>query len=278
MSAKKMVADSTQVEPDPLLTSSKRKKSSQKKKKHQSTKKKKSYKSEDEDSDLDLDKELFSIGNYLNNRQEMVGQMFHSLRGATLKRHIPDILKEMTIEELKEKCVEHLEVMSKKRIQRILAGDDPANISSSSTEDENSDEENNYPGQQTEERPYKTEENIADSTSPTSSGIQGLGGRSVVIQGIQGLAGRSVGIQGLAGREVESGQVEATGRQAEEEETPNDIKSEDGNSPVQQESDGEEGEDGGELSVNQMELLELEMRARAIKAMLLAQEQRDKQS
>jgi hypothetical protein len=39
MSAKKMVADSTQVEPDPLLTSSKRKKSSQKKKKHQSTKK-----------------------------------------------------------------------------------------------------------------------------------------------------------------------------------------------------------------------------------------------
>ncbi|XP_048758158.1 caspase activity and apoptosis inhibitor 1-like isoform X2 [Ostrea edulis] len=255
MSAKKMVADSTQVEPDPLLTSSKRKKSSQKKKKHQSTKKKKSYKSEDEDSDLDLDKELFSIGNYLNNRQEMVGQMFHSLRGATLKRHIPDILKEMTIEELKEKCVEHLEVMSKKRIQRILAGDDPANISSSSTEDENSDEENNYPGQQTEERPYKTEENIADSTSPTSSGIQGLGGR-----------------------EVESGQVEATGRQAEEEETPNDIKSEDGNSPVQQESDGEEGEDGGELSVNQMELLELEMRARAIKAMLLAQEQRDKQS
>lgn len=54
---------------------------------------KKSYKSDDEDSDLDLEKELFSIGAYLNNRQEMVGQMFHSLRGATLKRHIPDILK-----------------------------------------------------------------------------------------------------------------------------------------------------------------------------------------
>jgi hypothetical protein len=28
----------------------------------------------------------------------------------------------MTIDELKEKCVEQLEVMSKKRIQRILAG------------------------------------------------------------------------------------------------------------------------------------------------------------
>lgn len=30
----------------------------------------------------------------------------------------------MTIEELKEKCVEQLEVMSKKRIKRILAGKD----------------------------------------------------------------------------------------------------------------------------------------------------------
>lgn len=39
MSAKKMVADSTQVDPDPLLVTSKRKKSSQKKKKHQSSKK-----------------------------------------------------------------------------------------------------------------------------------------------------------------------------------------------------------------------------------------------
>ena len=38
--------------------------------------------------------------------------------------------------------------------------------------------------------------------------------------------------------------------------------------------EGEEGE--GELSVNQMELLELEMRARAIKAMLSAQDRREK--
>lgn len=54
---------------------------------------KKGTKVEDEDSDLDLEKDLFSIGTYLNNRPEMVEQMFHSLRGATLKRHIPDILK-----------------------------------------------------------------------------------------------------------------------------------------------------------------------------------------
>nr|XP_022319888.1 caspase activity and apoptosis inhibitor 1-like [Crassostrea virginica]XP_022319889.1 caspase activity and apoptosis inhibitor 1-like [Crassostrea virginica]XP_022319890.1 caspase activity and apoptosis inhibitor 1-like [Crassostrea virginica]XP_022319891.1 caspase activity and apoptosis inhibitor 1-like [Crassostrea virginica]XP_022319892.1 caspase activity and apoptosis inhibitor 1-like [Crassostrea virginica] len=174
MSAKKMVADSTQADPDPLLVTSKRKKNSQKKKKHQSTKKKKSAKVEDEDSDLDLEKGLSSIGAYLNNRQEMVEQMFHSLRGATLKRHIPDILKEMTIEELKEKCVEQLEVMSKKRIKRILAGDDPASISSSGTEDENSDEEYNNSGQQLKEASPEVEDTAVDSTSCPSDGTQDL--------------------------------------------------------------------------------------------------------
>ncbi|XP_062618193.1 caspase activity and apoptosis inhibitor 1-like [Saccostrea cucullata] len=256
MSAKKMVADSTQADPDPLPASSKRKKSSQKKKKHQSTKKKKSSKSEEEDSDLDLDKELFSIGTYLNNRQEMVEQMFHSLRGPTLKRHIPDILKEMTIEELKEKCVEQLEVMSVKRIKRILAGDDPANISSSGTEDENSSEGNNYQDEEAEKTPLGTEENTADATSQASPGTPGL-----------------------EEGEVDFGNTDATDRQTDEEETQSDVKSESGGSPTEQGSDREEGEEeSGELSVNQMELLELEMRARAIKAMLLAQEQRDKQT
>lgn len=258
MSAKKMVADSTQVDPDPLLVTSKRKKSSQKKKKHQSSKKKKGTKVEDEDSDLDLEKDLFSIGTYLNNRPEMVEQMFHSLRGATLKRHIPDILKEMTIKDLKEKCVEQLEVMSKKRIKRILAGDDPASISSSGTEDENSEGESNKPDHEVKGTSFEFDDHTVDSTSQSSPTARGQ-------------------TEG----EVEIGETENTERQTDEEEETcfRETQSEDEDSPTEQDADREgDGGGEGELSVNQMELLELEMRARAIKAMLLAQEQRESQS
>lgn len=258
MSAKKMVADSTQVDPDPLLVTSKRKKSSQKKKKHQSSKKKKGTKIEDEDSDLDLEKDLFSIGAYLNNRPEMVEQMFHSLRGATLKRHIPDILKEMTIKDLKEKCVEQLEVMSKKRIKRILAGDDPASISSSGTEDETSDGESNKPDQQIKATSSEFGDPAVDSTSLSSPTTR------VQIE-----------------RDEEIGDTENTERQTDEEEEAclSDAQMENEDSPTEQEADRQGDREGeGELSVNQMELLELEMRARAIKAMLLAQEQRENQT
>lgn len=261
MSAKKMVADSTQVDPDPLLVTSKRKKSSQKKKKHQSSKKKKGTKVEDDDSDLDLEKDLFSIGTYLNNRPDMVEQMFHSLRGATLKRHIPDILKEMAIKDLKEKCVEQLEVMSKKRIKRILAGDDPASISSSGTEDENSDGESNKPDPEVKRTSSEFDDHTVDSTSQSSPTTRGQ-------------------TEG----EVEIGVTENTERQQTDEEDEtclSEAQSEDGDSPTEQDADREGDGDGGgegELSVNQMELLELEMRARAIKAMLLAQEQRENQT
>lgn len=214
MSAKKMVADSTQVDPDPLLVTSKRKKSSQKKKKHQSSKKKKGTKVEDDDSDLDLEKDLFSIGTYLNNRPEMVEQMFHSLRGATLKRHIPDILKEMAIKDLKEKCVEQLEVMSKKRIKRILAGDDPASISSSGTEDENSDGESNKPDPEVKRTSSEFDDHTVDSTSQSSPTTRGQ-------------------IEG----EVEIGVTENTERQQTDEEDEtclSEAQSEDGDSPTEQ--------------------------------------------
>ena len=48
---------------------------------------------DDEDSDLDLDKELQPIGDYIRERQEMNEQLFHCLKGPTLQRYIPDVLK-----------------------------------------------------------------------------------------------------------------------------------------------------------------------------------------
>lgn len=144
MSAAKMVADSTQGDLDEPKKKRKRKKDNvkkSKKPKKKDSKKRKESKNEDEDSDLDLEIDLQPIGNYIRERQEMNEQLFHCLRGPSLQRYIPDVVKELSLEELKKRCLEHLEIMSKKRIRRILSGDDPASISSSGTEEETSGEE-----------------------------------------------------------------------------------------------------------------------------------------
>lgn len=106
---------------------------------------KSSQKEEDSDnSDMDLSKPLKPIGSYIKNRSEMLDQMFRCIKGSTLKSAIPEELKCMSYQELKQHCLAQLEVMSKKRILRILAGDDPANISSSGTEESGDDQANKH--------------------------------------------------------------------------------------------------------------------------------------
>ncbi|XP_053395142.1 caspase activity and apoptosis inhibitor 1-like [Mercenaria mercenaria] len=148
MSAAKMVADSTQGDVPEMSSTKKRKKMVQKKKvkkklKESTKKSKKKSQQEEEfdDSDLDLEKEVYPIGQYVKDRENLLEQMFSCVRGQSLNRALPDVLKELPVADLKRRCLEQLEVMSKKRICRILAGDDPASISSSGTEDESSEDE-----------------------------------------------------------------------------------------------------------------------------------------
>lgn len=157
MSAAKMVADSTQGDLDEPKKKRKRKKENVKKKskklKKRDSRKGKYSKKEDDDSDLDLEKELQPIGDYIKERYEMNEELFHCLRGPTLQRYIPDVLKDLPLEELKKRCLEHLEIMSKKRIRGILAGDDPGTISSSGTEEDSS-------GEEQEEAPQEIDEGL----------------------------------------------------------------------------------------------------------------------
>ncbi|XP_064624747.1 glutamic acid-rich protein-like [Lineus longissimus] len=147
----KMDADSTMSDSKLKDKTSKRKKPSPKKhgsskkvRKTKSKTKKKSkkddYDSDSDYSDLDLSKDVKPIGAYIRDREDMIEQMFKAVKGPTLKGMIPDILKKVEISDLKKLCLEHLEVMSKKRIRKILNGQDPETISSSGTEDESSDE------------------------------------------------------------------------------------------------------------------------------------------
>ncbi|KAH3731081.1 hypothetical protein DPMN_057086, partial [Dreissena polymorpha] len=148
MSAAKMVADSTQGDLLEVGSTRKRKVGQKKKQKKRkdSGKKKRKNSSEDEydSSDLDLDKVIMPLGHYVKDRGTMLSEMFHSMQGECLQRNLPDVLKELPLEDLKKRCLEQLEVMSKKRIRRIIAGDDPTTISSSGTDDETTDEENKH--------------------------------------------------------------------------------------------------------------------------------------
>lgn len=127
-----MAADSTQ-EISYNIYSKKRKKKSD----HKKVKKSRSHSTNnlsDSDSDLLLSKEILPIEGYLNNKQEMVHQMFKAVSNKKLTSLLPQILRSIDIEELKKLCVDQLDIMSEKRIKSILQGIDPSSISSSDTD------------------------------------------------------------------------------------------------------------------------------------------------
>ncbi|XP_050407684.1 caspase activity and apoptosis inhibitor 1 [Patella vulgata] len=138
MSAAKMVADSTQSD-EPLTKKHKitlKKNKKNKRNTDKKTAKKAAVKEGSYDPLLDLSRDVRPIKDYCHNRCEMLDEMFQSVKGSSFTMILPDVLRDMEIKELKHQCLEQLEVMSKKRICRILAGDEPDNISSSGTEDE----------------------------------------------------------------------------------------------------------------------------------------------
>lgn len=51
-------------------------------------------------SDLDVDKPMYSIGEYLGDRKALVGEMFKSLKRSTLQKLIPPILRDFSLKEL----------------------------------------------------------------------------------------------------------------------------------------------------------------------------------
>ncbi|OWA52303.1 hypothetical protein BV898_16760 [Hypsibius exemplaris] len=88
-------------------------------------------------SDLDLDKPLYSIGEYLNDRTQLVRNMFGCVKRDTLHKMLPPVLRDFSLKELQEKCVFELDGMSRKRIRALLSGQD---LESSSGTDDSDDE------------------------------------------------------------------------------------------------------------------------------------------
>jgi hypothetical protein len=83
--------------------------------------------------------DLKPIGHYLNDREEMIEQVFSVIRGAKLRAMLTSSLREMSVGELKDACLQELEGMSKKRIRCVLRGEEM--LESSDTEDDEDEDD-----------------------------------------------------------------------------------------------------------------------------------------
>lgn len=77
---------------------------------------------------MDLEKELHPLGHYINEREEMLNQVFKVIKGPKLKAMLTSGLRDLDTKELKALCLTQLEGMSKKRIKYILAGKNGKNF------------------------------------------------------------------------------------------------------------------------------------------------------
>ncbi|XP_008433920.1 caspase activity and apoptosis inhibitor 1 isoform X3 [Poecilia reticulata] len=77
-----------------------------------------------EEGGLDLSVPFQPIKAYVGNKREMLQQCFHVLGEKKVRKMVPDELKDCSLEEIKTLCWEQLEPISEKNLTQILAGEE----------------------------------------------------------------------------------------------------------------------------------------------------------
>ena len=57
---------------------------------------------------MDLQKELYPISHYANDREEMINQVFSVIKGNKLRSMLPPFLADLDIDEVKALCLEQV--------------------------------------------------------------------------------------------------------------------------------------------------------------------------
>ncbi|XP_032873710.1 caspase activity and apoptosis inhibitor 1 isoform X1 [Amblyraja radiata] len=87
-----------------------------------------------EEGGLDLSISLKPISSYISDRKEMLEQCFKIIGEKKLQKMLPDILKQScSVEEIKSLCLEQLTLLSDKKLLQIIEGED---LGSSETEEQ----------------------------------------------------------------------------------------------------------------------------------------------
>ncbi|KAM4053661.1 caspase activity and apoptosis inhibitor 1 isoform 2-T2 [Anomaloglossus baeobatrachus] len=87
-----------------------------------------------EEGGLDLSVPLKPISFYIADRKEMLEHCFRVLGDKKLKKMLPDMLKDLSLDEIKQLCLEQVEMDTDENLLRILQGDHGID---SNTEEEN---------------------------------------------------------------------------------------------------------------------------------------------
>ncbi|XP_058026828.1 caspase activity and apoptosis inhibitor 1 isoform X2 [Ahaetulla prasina] len=209
----------------------------------------------------------------------MLQQCFYIIGEKKLQKMLPDVLKNCSIEEIKRLCLEQLDLMSEKKLLKILEGE--------SGVDSDSDDETNGAEEKTIVESASQQDNSIDSTSSLKeeNKLEGLDskqgkGEDSDILSINADAYDS-DIEGPCNEEdnpdvpertVGSGDGQIDDLQKDIEKSVNEILGLAESSPKDSKAAAlaVPPTDDVQPSAQQLELLELEMRARAIKALMKA--------
>uniref|UniRef100_A0A8D2KYZ6 Caspase activity and apoptosis inhibitor 1 n=1 Tax=Varanus komodoensis TaxID=61221 RepID=A0A8D2KYZ6_VARKO len=250
-----------------------------------------------EEGGLDLSVQLKPVSFYITDKKEMLQQCFYIIGEKKLQKMLPDVLKNCSIEEIKRLCLEQLELMSEKKLLKILEGENGA--------DSDSDEEIDGGEEKTATESISQQDNSIDSTSSlkednklegldSKQGLQSKGltytqeaqdnkmgkGEDSDVLSINADAYDS-DIEGPCNEEDNPGVLEKTAKsgdgqiddlQKDIEKSVNEILGLAESSPKESKATtvAVPPPDDVQPSAQQLELLELEMRARAIKALMKA--------
>ncbi|XP_054253844.1 caspase activity and apoptosis inhibitor 1 [Indicator indicator] len=231
-----------------------------------------------EEGGFDLSVSLKPVSFYITDKKEMLQQCFCVIGERKLQKMLPDILKSCSMEEIKRLCLEQLELLSEKKLLKILEGKDGA--------DSDTDEEAEG-GDETGGESVSQQDNSIDSTSSlrednkleSQESKQGKGEDSDVLSinadaydsDIEGPCNEEDGPD-VQENTVRSGAGQIDDLQKDIEKSVNEILGLAESSPKEPKAAtlAVPPSEDVQPSAQQLELLELEMRARAIKALMKA--------
>ncbi|XP_015705393.1 caspase activity and apoptosis inhibitor 1 [Coturnix japonica] len=230
-----------------------------------------------EEGGFDLSVSLKPVSFYIADKKEMLQQCFCVIGEKKLQKMLPDILKSCSMDEIKRLCLEQLEMLSEKKLLKILEGKSGAD----SDTDEDGDGEDKTGGESVSQQ-----DNSIDSTSSLredklegQESKQGKGEDSDVLSinadaydsDIEGPCDEE-GSPDVQEDAVRSGAGQIDDLQKDIEKSVNEILGLAESSPKESKaaSLAVPPLEDVQPSAQQLELLELEMRARAIKALMKA--------
>ncbi|CAM5115173.1 unnamed protein product [Eretmochelys imbricata] len=232
-----------------------------------------------EEGGLDLSVSLKPVSFYIADKKEMLHQCFCVIGERKLQKMLPDVLKNCSMEEIKRLCLDQLELLSEKKLLKILDGETGA--------DSDTDEDADRGGDKTRAESVSQQDNNVDSTSSLreDSKLEGLEskqgkGEDSDVLSINADAYDS-DIEGPCNEEespdvpesaVRSGAGQIDDLQKDIEKSVNEILGLAESSPKESKAANLTVAPSEDVqpSAQQLELLELEMRARAIKALMKA--------